>query len=108
MKIGELILATIFMTLVLGGIATFSYFRAQAFERACGVKVSTWDATFLSLRVDSCLSGKETKTKEGMDLGSSSNQWSCKEVYINNANLARQLSRIEGAVQGGCYEKSDK
>ncbi len=40
-----------FMVLVIAGWVAGSHFEAKAFERVTGKHVSTWDAMFITLRV---------------------------------------------------------
>ena len=48
---GALIYISIVGLLILAGWVGLSYFEAAAYERVTGKRVSTWDAMFLTLRV---------------------------------------------------------
>lgn len=51
------VLVTIFIAL---GIAWFSAIQeANSFNKICKANVTTWDAVWLQLRVDSCLNRKD-------------------------------------------------
>lgn len=47
-----LVVAAFLLTFA-GGWATLSYFEARAFNKQTGASVTTWDAMFIELRVES-------------------------------------------------------
>lgn len=51
--------ACISAAVIFGGVALLwvvsSHYEAESFARVCGTEVSTRDAMFLELRVDSCI-----------------------------------------------------